>query len=270
MQHATFERARLTASRLALDCRTLGIAQHERGWDPASYDGEVFAIRTLHAALDAGINVFDTCPSADGGRGESLLGKALHGRLESALVSTRLGRVEDEALLESRILATLRRLRTDHLDIVYLDDRCGQWLPVLAPLARLRERGVVRFFGLEVFHPGRAARLIASGLFDVALFDGNIAGAAQTSLRISECVSRGMGVGIANPRAIETLPRCADELPDRIIDSSARDRALLTHLFTDTRFDFVSLDLHWEHEVVTLSRLVADATPAAIPLALSN
>ena len=270
MQYTRIGKSDLAASRLALDCRTLGLVQHDRGWDPGSYDGKVFATRTLHAALDAGINLFDSSPDADGGRGEALIGQALAGRQESALLTTRLGRTGKEAAPESRILATLRRLRADHLDIVYVDDRCGQWLSMLAPLARLRERGVVRFLGLEISNPDHAARLIATDLFDVALFDGNIVRRAETTLRISEAISRGMGVGISNPGAANPLPRMSNRMPDDIFDGSRNHEALLKKLLTKNRFDFVSLDMHWEHEIATSSRMVADTEPAVIPLAMTH
>ena len=173
MQYVPLGNTGLNVSRLALDCRSLGATQYERGWDPGSYDGEVFAIRTLHAALDAGINLFDTSPAIDGGRGEALLGKALSGRRESAL---------------------LRRLRADHLDIVYIDDRLGQGESKLALLARLRERGVVRFIGLAVSSLERADAIIGTGLVDVVTFDGELADDQYMSRRVHDCADRGMGV----------------------------------------------------------------------------
>ena len=53
MRYVRLGRSGLDVSRLGLDCHSLGVAQRERGWDPMSYDGQVFAIRTVHAALDA-------------------------------------------------------------------------------------------------------------------------------------------------------------------------------------------------------------------------
>ena len=54
MRYVRFGNSQLDVSRLGLDCHSLGVVQRERGWDPISYDGQVFAIRTVHAALDAG------------------------------------------------------------------------------------------------------------------------------------------------------------------------------------------------------------------------
>ena len=49
------------------------------------------AIRTVHAALDAGVNLFDTADSYGRGQSEILLGKALAGRRDEAYVATKVG-----------------------------------------------------------------------------------------------------------------------------------------------------------------------------------
>jgi len=269
MKYAKLGNTGLDVSRIALDCCALGATQYERGWDPASYHGEVFAIRTLHAALDAGINLFDTRPDIDGGRGEALLGKALAGRQESALLTSRLGRVENEAAIETGVLGTLRRLRAEHLDIIYVDDQVGQEESTLALLARLRERGVVRFLGLAVASLRRANPLADSGVFDVVLMDGELNGDQYMARRVHECADRGMGVGISNPEAAYAPPPLASVLPAELVNGGAFSESALKRLLCDSRFDFLSLDMRWEHEVLTSSRMVADIEPAFIPLALT-
>ena len=49
------------------------------------------AIRTVHAALDAGVNLFDTADSYGQGQSETLLGKALADRRDEAYVATKVG-----------------------------------------------------------------------------------------------------------------------------------------------------------------------------------
>ena len=88
MRYVRLGRSGLEVSRMGLDCHSLGVAQRERGWDPGSYDGQVFAIRTVHAALDAGINIFDTSSSACGTRGETLLGRALSEKKADVLLAS--------------------------------------------------------------------------------------------------------------------------------------------------------------------------------------
>ena len=54
-----------------------------------------------------------------------------------------------------------------------------------------------------------------------------------------------------------------------LINGGALSESALKRLLFDSRFDFLSLDMRWEHEIITSSRMVADTEPAFIPLALS-
>src|SRR5438105_14461183 len=80
---------------------------------------------TVHAALDAGITLFDTGDFYGSGHNELLLGRALKGRRERALISVKFGilRGPDGSLLEadarpaavkSSLAYTLVRLGVDH------------------------------------------------------------------------------------------------------------------------------------------------------------
>ena len=85
------------------------------------------AIRTVHAALDAGVNLFDTADSYGLGQSETLLGKALAGRRDEAYVATKVGnwarRQDDPPGLKSiySIIgcchASLYRLGMDTIDL---------------------------------------------------------------------------------------------------------------------------------------------------------
>lgn len=86
------------------------------------------AARVVRAALDAGINHFDTAESYGGGNSEVFLGRALGSRRDEAVVATKFApRPADEPYqpggLRRRILEgcdiSLRRLGTDHIDIYY-------------------------------------------------------------------------------------------------------------------------------------------------------
>lgn len=122
------------------------------------------AIRTVHAALDAGVRFFDTAdvyaPSADAvGHNEALIAGALRGRPD-VLVATKGGvrrRCDDwfhdgrPAHLREACEASLRRLGVDCVGLYYLhaiDER----VPIeesVGALARLREEGKVRAIGVS-------------------------------------------------------------------------------------------------------------------------
>ncbi len=86
------------------------------------------SIRTIHAALDRGINLIDTAPVYGFGRSEELVGKALaqHGRRKQAVIATKVGlawkdgtpyRNASKGRIVQEVEESLRRLQTDVIDI---------------------------------------------------------------------------------------------------------------------------------------------------------
>lgn len=125
-------------------------------WGPSE---ESQCIRVVHAALDRGINLFDTAPNYGEGRSEELLGKALVGR-NDALVASKLrveGKSEDE--IRASVAESLRRLRRDRLDLLQIHWPAGKSEETEAALTlflRMQEEGLVRRVGVCNF-----------GLFDL-------------------------------------------------------------------------------------------------------
>lgn len=93
---------------------------------------EAASIRVVHAALDYGVTHFDTAdvyPMGDGGRSEEILGRALRGRRDEVVLATKCGMQMDEAgrmkgasrrYVMAAVEASLRRLATDHVDLLYV------------------------------------------------------------------------------------------------------------------------------------------------------
>lgn len=246
----------LDVSRLGLDCHSLGVAQHERGWDPMSYDGQVFATRTIHAALDAGINVFDTSADTCGARGESLLGKALHEKRADVLLASRVADNAEPAELEGRVIASLRRLRADHIDILYMPEPVGPANDETAEaVAQLVEKGLVRHSGLVVRDALRSAPLIDTGVFDIVQMQCNVVEAGAVSDVLDNCLRRGIGVSVIKPVASDTLKTVVSALDaDDTRNNSIRE-CCLRYLLSDTRVQLINVGMRWEHEVAAHSRL---------------
>ena len=123
---------------------------------------EAESIATIHAALDAGINLLDTADFYGQGHNELLIRKALEGRREKALLSVKFGalRGPDGAWLgfDARPAAvknfcaySLSRLGVDHLDI-YRPARLDPAVPIedtIGAIAELVKAGYVRHIGLS-------------------------------------------------------------------------------------------------------------------------
>ena len=118
------------------------------------------AVRLLHAALDAGYDHLDTAALYGFGANEALLGKALDGRRGQYFLATKCGMtgVDGKRVIDGRpqtitatVDASLTRLRTDHVDLLYLHRRDFA-VPIedsVGAMARLVEAGKVGSIGLS-------------------------------------------------------------------------------------------------------------------------
>lgn len=141
----------LTTSAIGLGC--MGLSQ---GYGPT--DDET-STRTIHAALDAGITLFDTAMSYGQGRNEALLGHALHG-FPQAQIATKFGiaRRESGVVLDAHpdrvrgyCEASLRRLGREIIDLYYLH-RVDPDVPLadtIGAMSTLVDAGLVRHLGVS-------------------------------------------------------------------------------------------------------------------------
>jgi aryl-alcohol dehydrogenase-like predicted oxidoreductase len=136
---------------------------------PMSLSGrppEERSIRTIHAALDAGVNLIDTADAyceddRDVGHNEDLIARALEGRRDGVLVATKGGhtRTRDGGWavdgspehLKRACEASLKRLRTDRIDL-YQYHRPDPGVPYaesIGALKELQDEGKIRWIGIS-------------------------------------------------------------------------------------------------------------------------
>jgi aryl-alcohol dehydrogenase-like predicted oxidoreductase len=112
-------RTGLEVSRIALGGYPFGGVNLAQGWDPWSDDGRKTAMATINRALDLGINYIDTAPAYGAGNSETLIGEVMRTRRDEAVLATKVGwNGLDKKAVRDSVLASLRRLQTDHLDLV--------------------------------------------------------------------------------------------------------------------------------------------------------
>jgi len=128
-------------------------------------DDEV-SIQTVHAALDAGINFFDTAEGYEKGHSERVLGRGLEGRRSEAIIATKVsgGNLSSDGIIRA-CEQSLKNLRTDTIDLYQI--HWPNWdIPIdetMAALVRLRDLGKVRAIGVCNFGPKDLTDLIAIG-----------------------------------------------------------------------------------------------------------
>ncbi len=158
----------LEVSALGLGC--MGMAG--TAGQPAMYGivdrGE--ALATIDRALDLGIDFFDTAEVYGPWANEELLGQALKGKRDLAVIATKFGfRIVDgkvagvdssPANVRAVAEASLKRLGTDHIDLFY-QHRVDPTVPIedtVGAMAELVAEGKVRFLGLSEAGAGTLAR----------------------------------------------------------------------------------------------------------------
>jgi aryl-alcohol dehydrogenase-like predicted oxidoreductase len=143
----------LEVSALGLGC--MGMSQHYGALDDTE------SVATLHRALELGVTFLDTAEAYGPFTNEELIGRALQGKRDQVVLATKFGfRFDGQKLAgtDSRpehirevAEASLRRLRTDHIDLFY-QHRVDHNVPiedVVGAMADLVREGKVRFLGLS-------------------------------------------------------------------------------------------------------------------------
>jgi aryl-alcohol dehydrogenase-like predicted oxidoreductase len=201
----------------------------------------------LAFAFDSGVTFFDTADMYSQGESESLLGKALRGKRDRVVIASKAGyslpsrrrwagRIKpllrpvvrllkirrdqlpassrgalsqdfSEKYLRSAVEGSLRRLRTDYLDILQLHSppldviERGEWLPALEELKRT---GKVRYYGIAVDsieaglaalrYPGVSSIQFTLNLLEPAGAQALFPGAAQQGVGgiARECLANGL------------------------------------------------------------------------------
>lgn len=140
----------------SLQVSVVGLGCNNFGW---RLDADATA-KVVHAALDAGINFFDTADIYGGTKSEEYLGRALRGRREQVIVATKFGMKVDEQrhgakpeYVRQAAEDSLRRLGTDYIDLYQLHQPDAE-TPIadtLATLDELVKAGKVREIGCSNF-----------------------------------------------------------------------------------------------------------------------
>ena len=165
--------------RTGMEVGILGFGGSETGYAGTS-PAEVAKI--LNSALDDGLNLIDT--AACYGDGEEQIGRAVSGRRGDFFLMTKCGHAAglpgadwDPEMLAKSIDRSLKRLRTDHIDVMQLHSCSRDVLrdgAVIEVLSRARDAGKIRFVGYSGDGMD-ALYAVESGFFDTLQISVSIA-----------------------------------------------------------------------------------------------
>lgn len=124
------------------------------------------AARTIDKAIDLGINVIDTAPVYGFGHSEDVIGRTLEGKRDRVILATKVAlnwqdgkvfRDSRPARIEQEVEDSLRRLRTDHIDLyqVHWPDPKTPIEDTARALEKLVKSGKVRTLGVSNFSPAQ-------------------------------------------------------------------------------------------------------------------
>ncbi|MEI8309921.1 MAG: aldo/keto reductase [Verrucomicrobiota bacterium] len=133
-------------------------------------------VRTLHRAIDFGLNLIDTAPGYESGYSEEIVGAALKGRRDGMFVIDKV-----DSLLEPvapQVDASLKALRVDHTDMFafHAVSEMEAWKNLAAPgggMDQLQDcvnAGKTRFRGISSHSPEVLLAALGSSLCDVVMF----------------------------------------------------------------------------------------------------
>ena len=187
MQKRKLGESGLEVSAIGLGCMGMSFAYGR----PEERD-ERESIATIHRAIDLGVTFFDTAEAYGPHTNEELLARALAGRRDRVVIATKFGFTFDgkgaiagtdsrPAHIREVVEASLRRLRTDHIDLLY-QHRVDRNVPiedVVGAMAMLVREGKVRHLGLseageQTLRRAHAVHPIAALQSEYSLWERNL------------------------------------------------------------------------------------------------
>jgi predicted aldo/keto reductase-like oxidoreductase len=236
-----------TLGRTGLRVAMIGLGGYHAGLP----DKEEDTCAIIHRALDLGINFFDNAYCYQEGRAEERMGRALEGRRQKICLMSKVDQRDARGARE-QLEKTLRRLRTDYLDVwqFHAVSRLQELDIIFGPAgametaAQAKKEGKIRFLGLTGhFNPAVHLEALKRYAFDTIQMPINVVDPHYKNFRqtvLEEAVKRNLGIiamkslGFGNilrlgiAQAAEALPWTWSQ-PISVLVSGCDRREVLDH-----------------------------------------
>jgi aryl-alcohol dehydrogenase-like predicted oxidoreductase len=154
------------------------------GGDSYGETSDLTSVRAIEAALDKGINFFDTSDFYGAGRSESVLGRAIHSRRDQAIVATKVGMLSATAQdfsvnhIKRTLDASLKRLQLEVIDLYQLHNPTPALIEshpeIISTLDECKKAGKIRHYGVSAQSPQDAAAFIENCSFSSVQVNFNL------------------------------------------------------------------------------------------------
>lgn len=220
MRYRTLGRTDIEVSAVALGCWAI---VGDETWGPQQ---EQDSFDAIGAALDAGINFFDTAEAYGDGYSEELLGRALADRRREVIIASK---VSSEHLGADELRAacerSLKRLRTGYIDLYHIHwpSREAPLEESLGAMERLKAEGKIRAVGVSNFGRLDLLEVLAHGRVEVDQLPYSMLFRAIEYEIVPLCVERDVSILCYCPLA-QGLLTGKFATPDDVPESRARTR----------------------------------------------
>lgn len=143
------------------------------------------SLLSLNLSFDMGVNFFDTSPLYGFGHSEKLIGEAFENKRKDVILTTKVGYVNFSGeqnftpeYIEQSVDLSLKRLRTDYIDILQLHDISYDYLQnnpdTLIKLNDLKKKGKCNFFGFSSKTQNDTSKIIDANIFQSVQLNFNL------------------------------------------------------------------------------------------------
>lgn len=181
---------------------------------------EADSIATIHAALDSGINFFDTAEVYGDGYSEQVLGAALAGLRHEVVIATKFNpSYRSAAEIQRACENSLRRLKTDFIDLYQLHwpNRNLPVTAILETMAALMQQGKIRAAGVCNFGVEDMHDLLSAGRCETNQLPYSLLWRAIEFEIKEQCLENNVGILAYSPLVQGLLTgrfSSADEVPE--------------------------------------------------------
>jgi aryl-alcohol dehydrogenase-like predicted oxidoreductase len=276
MEKRQLGRTGLIVSPIALGGAAFTYVHESTGWDPMTEDGRKIVYSSINTALDNGINYLDTAPAYGNGYSETLVGEVMKTRRQDCVLASKVWYELDHAGVIDSVHQSLKRLNTDHIDILQIHGRMYTPAevehikgPVMDALLEMKAAGKIGHIGITTEEPWTVISFLTDPNVEVYQIAYNIIYQAAARHFLIEAAKVNAGVVTMRTMTSGIFQREMSFLAPEW--QSARDlfEVSLKFVLSDSRIHAGIVGARWPEEVLKNIEMIRGWTPptdfAAMP-----